>query len=102
MRTQASQASSLFLSEAVDFGLQWNGTELGRENRLLFAQNDVENLERQKRQLEFGMNCFMFVNSLISFWKGKRVLSNSTTIQILFFMFDFRAIRFPYFTKGSS
>lgn len=54
VRTQASQVSSSFLSEAVDFGLRWNGTELGQENRLLFAQNDIENLERQKRQLEFG------------------------------------------------
>lgn len=66
VRTQASQVSSSFLSEAVDFGLRWNGTELGQENRLLFAQNDIENLERQKRQLEFGklICCFITITTV--------------------------------------
>lgn len=54
MRLQTAEVSSAHLKEAIDFGLNWNGTELGRKNREQINQQRIKEMERKKRELESG------------------------------------------------
>ncbi|ODN04556.1 hypothetical protein Ocin01_02163 [Orchesella cincta] len=59
VRLESSKLASSFLSRSLKFAWLWNGTELGRKNRLHYDQHEMENLKREMRQLELELEEFL-------------------------------------------